>query len=279
MQLGRIKMKDLDKYYDANRNMWDQFAKINVESQTYKTKEFLEGETSLNSIELEGLGDVKGKSLLHLQSHFGLDALSWAREGAKVTGVDFSEEGISISRDLAKKANIDARFIHSNIFDLPDVLDEQFDIVFTSYGVLVWLHDLKRWAEIVAHLLKPGGIFYIAEFHPFLWTLDNENPDDFTFIRSYFPQDKPYEFDVDGSYAESEKKIKPQVDYEWAHGLATIITSITDAGLQIKFFHEFNKAPFQMFPFFKKRDDGYWYYEHPDIQLPLVFSLMATKDE
>ena len=123
--------------------MWNQFAKINVDSKTYKTEEFLKGGTSLNSIELEELGDVRGKSLLHLQSHFGLDALSWAREGAKVTGVDFSDEGVSIARDLAQRANIDARFIQSNIYNLPEVLDEKFDIVFTSYGVLVWLHDLK----------------------------------------------------------------------------------------------------------------------------------------
>ncbi|MFW9843604.1 MAG: class I SAM-dependent methyltransferase [Candidatus Thorarchaeota archaeon] len=271
-------MKDLDKYYEANKTMWDQFAKINVESKTYKTEQFLKGESVLNSIELEELGDVKGKTLIHLQSHFGLDALSWTREGAIVTGVDFSTEGIAISRDLAKKAKIDARFIESNIYDLPNVLNEQFDIVYTSYGVLVWLHDLKRWAEIISQLLKPGGTFYIAEFHPFLWTLDNENPNDFSFIRSYFPLGKPYEFDVDGSYAESDIKIKPQVDYEWAHGLASILTSIADAGLRIKFFHEFNKAPFQAFPFFKKRNDGYWYYDHPEIQIPLVFSLMATKE-
>ena len=161
-------MKDLDKYYKANKAMWDQFARINVESKTYKTEAFLKGETSLNSIELEEVGTVRGKTFLHLQTHFGLDALSWAREGAIVTGVDFSSDGIAISRDLAKKANIDARFIEANIYDLPDVLDEKFDIVYTSYGVLVWLPDLKRWAEIVAHFLKPGGTFYIVEFHPYL---------------------------------------------------------------------------------------------------------------
>jgi SAM-dependent methyltransferase len=271
-------MKDLDKYYDANKTMWDQFARINVDSRTYKTEEFLRGKSVLNSIELNELGDVKGKTLLHLQSHFGLDALSWAREGAKVTGVDFSTEGVAISRDLAKKAKIDARFIECNLFDLPEHLDEQFDIVYTSYGVLVWLHDLNRWAEIVAHFLKPGGTFYIAEFHPFLWMFDNEDSDDFKLIRSYFPQGSPYEFDVDGSYAETDKKIKPQKDYEWAHGMSSIITAISKAGLRIKFLHEHNKAPFQAFPFFKKKDDGYWYYDHPDVQIPLIFSLKATKD-
>jgi len=271
-------MKDLDKYYEANRTMWNQFARINVESKTYKTEEFLRGETALNSIELGELGDVKGKSLLHLQSHFGLDALSWAREGAQVTGVDFSAEGIAISRDLAKKADIDARFIESNLYNLPNVLDEQFDIVYTSYGVLVWLHDLKRWAEIVSHFLKPGGIFYIAEMHPFLWVFDNENTEDFSLLQSYFPKDGPIAYDVDGSYAESDKKIKPQKDYEWCHNMSEIISAIVAAGLKIEFLHEFNKCPFQIFPFFKKKDDGYFYYDHPEIQLPLVFSLKATKD-
>jgi SAM-dependent methyltransferase len=271
-------MKDLDKYYEANRTMWDQFAKINVDSATYKTQSFLDGTTSLNSIELEEVGDVNGKSLLHLQSHFGLDALSWAREGAKVTGVDFSGEGISIARNLAQKANIEAQFIQSNIFDLPDVLDDQFDIVYTSYGVLVWLHDLNRWAEIVAHFLKPGGTFYIAEMHPFLWPFDDEHEEDFKFHQSYFPLDGPYAYEVDGSYAESDKKIEPQLDYEWTHNIAEIVSAIARAGLRIQFLHEFNKCPFQLFPFFKKKDDGYWYYDHPEIQLPLVFSLMATKE-
>jgi len=271
-------MKDLEKYYDANRTMWDQFAKINVESKSYKTKEFLKGETALNSIELEELGDVKGKSLLHLQCHFGLDTLSWAREGAKVTGVDFSGEGISIARDLAKKTMIDARFILSNIYDLSDVLSEQFDIVFTSYGVLCWLHDLKRWAKIIARHLKPGGIFYIAELHPMLWLMDVDNPDDFKMVQSYFTRDAPYVYDVDGSYADSEKKIIPQVDYEWAHDMGEIVSSIAAAGLRIQFLHEFNKCPFQMFPFFKKRDDGYYYYDDPVVQVPLVFSIKAMKD-
>jgi hypothetical protein len=140
------------------------------------------------------------------------------------------------------------------------------------------LYDIKRWAEIVAHFLKPGGTFYIAEMHPFLWTLDNEDPDDFKFIRSYFPQDGPYEFDVDGSYAESEKKIKPQVDYEWAHNIGEVVSTIISAGLRIQFLHEFNKTPFQEFPFFKKKEDGYWYYDDPVVQLPLVYSIKATKD-
>ena len=270
-------MTRLEKYFEANRKMWDEFAKVHIDSKTYETKGFLEGQTTLKSIELEELGDVQGKTLLHLQCHFGLDTLSWAREGAKVTGVDFSGEAIRLARELTEKTNLDAKFIQSNIYDLPDVLDEKFDIVFTSYGVHCWLPDLNRWAEIVAHFLKPGGTFYIAEFHPFMWVFDNEDPNSFKLKYTYFHNPEPYEWDVDGSYAGFDAKIEPCVDYEWAHGMADIINAIIDSGLQIQFLHEFPKSSFQHFPFFVKKEDGYWYYDNPEIQLPLVYSIKAIK--
>ncbi|MFW9845493.1 MAG: class I SAM-dependent methyltransferase [Candidatus Thorarchaeota archaeon] len=267
-------MVNLREYFDANKQMWDKFAKDHYSSETYKTKEFLEGKTTLNSIELEELGDVKRKTLLHLQCHFGLDTLSWAREGAIVTGVDFSGEAINLARGLAEATTIDASFIQSNVYSLPDVLDSKFDIVFTSYGVHCWLNDLERWARIVSHFLKPGGTFYIAEFHPLLWMFDWDATDDFKLKRSYFHSEEPHEFDVDGSYGSSQ--IEPQKDYEWAHGMGKVISAIVSAGLQIEFMHEFPKSPFQQFPFLKQKDDGYWYYENPDVQLPLVYSIRAS---
>ncbi|MFW9835174.1 MAG: class I SAM-dependent methyltransferase, partial [Candidatus Thorarchaeota archaeon] len=130
-----------EKFFEANRDLWDKFAKINYESEMYKVRDFIDGKTSLNSIELEEVGEVQGKTLLHLQCHFGLDTLSWTREGAIVTGVDFSSEAIQLARNLADEVGLEARFIQSNIYDLPDVLDERFDIVFTSYGVHCWLND------------------------------------------------------------------------------------------------------------------------------------------
>jgi SAM-dependent methyltransferase len=270
-------MSRLEKYFEANRKMWDEFAKVHIDSEPYGTKNFLEGQTTLKSIELEELGDVQGRTLLHLQCHFGLDTLSWAREGAKVTGVDFSREAIRLARELTDKTNLDARFIQSNIYDLLNVLDEKFDIVFTSYGVHCWLPDLNRWADIVSHFLKPGGIFYIAEFHPFMWVFDNENPDNFVLKYTYFHSPEPYEWDVNCSYAGPDAKIEPCVDYEWAHGMGDVINAIIQAGLQIQFVHEFPKSCFQQFPFFVKKDDGYWYYDNPKIQLPLMYSIKAIK--
>jgi 2-polyprenyl-3-methyl-5-hydroxy-6-metoxy-1,4-benzoquinol methylase len=270
-------MTRLEKYFEANRKMWDEFAKLHIHSKTYGTKEFLEGQTTLKSIELEELGDVQDKTLLHLQCHFGLDTLSWAREGAEVTGVDFSGKAIDLARELADKTGLEARFIQSNVYDLSEVLDEKFDIVFTSYGVHCWLPDLTRWAKICAHFLKPGGTFYIAEFHPFMWVFDDEAKDEFRLKYSYFHNPEPEKFDVDGSYAGSDLKIEKCVDYEWAHGMGDVITAIIHAGLQIQFLHEFPKSCFQQFPFLEKEDDGYWYYNNPKIQLPLVYSIKATK--
>ncbi|NHK31789.1 MAG: class I SAM-dependent methyltransferase [Asgard group archaeon] len=271
-------MKKSEKYYEDIRKMWDENTKINFESDMYQTEEFLKGKTTLNSIELEELGKrVKGKSLLHLQCHFGLDTLSWAREGAKVTGVDISGESIRLARKLAEEANIDATFIQSNIYDLPEALDEKFDIVFTSYGVLCWLNDIKRWAEVIAHFLKPGGIFYIAEFHRFIWVFDWDAKDDFVVKNNYFHDPKPISYTLDGSYADDNKKFETQEGHEWAHSLSDVINSLINAGLEIQFLNEYPVAPFPRFSFLKKSDDGYWRYNHPEIQLPLVFSLMAIK--
>lgn len=268
-------MDDMERYYNVNRELWDKFARQHYDSEFYGTKRFLEGGSTLNSIELEELGDVDGKTLLHLQCHFGLDTLSWAREGAIVTGVDFSREAIRLAGKLADQAGIGAEFIQANIYDLPDVLSKSFDIVFTSYGVTCWLHDISQWGEIVAHFLKRGGTFYIADFHPITWIFDWDDPDDFKMVRGYFHKFKPDEFEVDGSYSGAE--IEEQIDYEWAWGMGDVITALARAGLRIEFVHEFPKMPFQNFSFLKRSDDGYWVYDSPDVALPLSYSIKASK--
>ncbi|MEA2069744.1 MAG: class I SAM-dependent methyltransferase [Asgard group archaeon] len=251
---------------------------INYNSAMYRTKEFLAGGNVLNTIELNELRDyIKGNSLLHLQCHFGLDTLSWARLGAHVTGVDISSEAISLAKKLANETNLQATFIESNIYELPEKLNEKFDVVFTSYGVLCWLHDLSQWGEIIAHFLKPNGIFYIAEFHNFIQVFDWDSEEDFELRYNYFHEDEPISYSVTGSYADSEEKIEEMKTYEWNHSLSDVINSLLSAGLQLEFFNEYPYGPFQRFPFLKQSEDGYWRYDNPDIQLPLVFTLLATK--
>ena len=156
----------MDKYTEANRALWDELTHINAGSELYQLEQFKAGENKLNPLERGEVGPVEGKTLLHLQCHFGMDTLSWARLGAQVTGVDFSPEAIKLAESLSQELGIPGRFICCDLYDLPEHLNQTFDIVYTSYGVLCWLRDLERWARLAASYLKPGGIFYMAEMHP-----------------------------------------------------------------------------------------------------------------
>ncbi len=262
-------------YMENNRRLWEEWVPIHVNSEFYAVDKFLAGTNSLNDLELSEVGDVDGKNLLHLQCHFGKDTLSWARLGAHVTGIDFSESAIEQARLLAARCNLDARFVCSNLYDLPNNLLGQYDIVFTSYGVLAWLPDIPRWAKIAASYVKPGGIFYIAEFHPFAMVFDDNDPE-LKYRYPYFDKEAMH-FDVEGSYADRNVKIQSKEEIGWNHTLAEIITSLIDNGLQIEFLHEFPFSVYQQLPFLVH--NGHGIYNFPDGQqpIPLMFSLKATK--
>lgn len=259
--------------------MWDEFAKANyqAENEFYSVKAFLEGKSSLRSFELDEIGDVKNKTLLHLQCHFGLDTLSWAREGAKVTGIDFSGEAIRLAKTLASKAKLSATFIQTNLYELPKVLSMKFDIVYTSIGVLCWLNDLKKWAEIISHFLKKGGFFYITDGHPVKNMFDNDHPKELQLKFNYFPIQEPMEFIAEGSYASSEPHMKPHKEYEWNHSISEIINSLIQAGLKIESFNEYPYSPYPMFNFSTKDQKGYYRLINQKAEIPLIYSLKALK--
>ena len=263
----------MNRYLETNRSLWNRWTPINARSELYDVEGFKAGASSLMEIEVAELGDVSGKTLLHLQCHFGLDTFSWARRGATVTGVDFSDEAIALARALRDELDLPATFIHTNLYALPDLLNAQFDIVYTSYGVLTWLPDLVRWAEIIAHFLRPGGTFYIVEFHPILSMLHDDTG--MTFECPYFSQGEPMLYESHGSYAGTEPGFShPQ--YEWRHSLADIINALIRAGLQIEFFHEFPYSPFQVWDYLQPiGPDRYAWHGQADM-LPHVFSIRAS---
>jgi SAM-dependent methyltransferase len=264
---------------DANRALWDEWTDIHVKSDFYDLDSFKAGSIHLDPLEREELGDVSGKSLLHLQCHFGLSTLSWARLGAKVTGVDFSPKAIAMARSLAEELKIDARFVLSDIDHLPDNLTGEFDIVFTSYGVLAWLPDLNRWAEVIAHFLRPGGVFYIAEIHPFTYVFDDhEGIDQYAVKYPYFPDGKPKAWPVEGSYADRSAHVSQTESFEWMHAISDVINALIGAGLRIEYFREFPYTVFKQFPFVEKDADGLWRPTHQQGYLPLLFSIRARKD-
>jgi 2-polyprenyl-3-methyl-5-hydroxy-6-metoxy-1,4-benzoquinol methylase len=271
----------LDDLTRANLALWNELTEVHRKSAYYDLEGFKAGRQSLGPIELAEIGpDVAGKTLLHLQCHFGMDTLSLARLDARVTGVDFSDKAIALARSLSDELSIPARFIESSVYDLPAALDEQFDIVFTSWGVVIWLPDLRRWGEIVAHYLKPGGTFYIAEIHPFLFAMDDdESVRDARFRYRYFEGAEPMAFESDGSYADRSAHIEQSVSYEWRHSLSEIVSCLAAAGLRIEYLHEFPyTVPGLAWGFLEEGDDGWARVRGHHDDFPLSFSLKAVKD-
>jgi len=272
-----IGLERYNNYFDTNLKRWNELVNINAKSKFYDLEGFKAGKTSLLSIEREELTEVKGKTLLHLQCHFGMETLSWAREGAIVTGIDFSENAITLARSLSEELEIPASFIHSNIYDLPHVLDNKFDIVFTSYGVIGWLPDLNKWAEIIDNFLKADGTFYLIENHPFGNLIDEKYKDDFKIGYNYFNDGKPYRFDEIGSYVDANAKIKNKTTYDWFHPMEDIINALLQVNFKLLFLHEFPFSFFQIHPDMKRREDGYWEFQTFKHSIPMMFSLKAKK--
>lgn len=261
-----------EKYISANKELWNKRVAIHVKSDFYDLPKFKSGKSSLNDIELKALGDVKGKSMLHLQCHFGMDTLSWAREGAKVTGVDFSDEAVKIAGELSKEMALEASFICSDIYNLPAKLNQKFDIVFTSYGVIGWLPDLDKWAAVISDFLKPGAIFFIAEFHPVIWMMD----DDFSFLKYSYFNDQVIETASTGTYGDRNADISGK-EYGWNHSLDEIIGSFLKHDLQIIEFREFPFSPYNCFNNMVKGADNMYRIKGLENKLPLIFTIKAIK--
>jgi SAM-dependent methyltransferase len=270
--------KHMDSYTSTNRQNWNERVPIHARSQMYDVAGFRAGASSLHSIEIEELGDdVLNKRLLHLQCHFGLDTLSWARRGAQVTGVDFSDAAIALAQQLSDELQIPATWICADVLALRDVVAEQYDIVYTSYGVLPWLADLRRWAQAIADSLVPGGVFYIVEDHPLTSVFSNENEaTKFTAVHDYFSSPEPTRWEPGPTYTDGDE-IVPTPNYEWMHSLGEVITALATARLQIAFVHEFPVCAWRRFPWLELGTDGWWHLSAGEPSIPLTFSLRATK--
>jgi len=268
----------MNKEMKDNYLWWNEAASLHAESSYYDVEGFLQGKSTLQPIEKEKLGDLQGKSLLHLQCHFGMDTLSLARLGAKVTGVDFSDEAIKLAKSLNEKLALDAEFVCSNVYDLQQNLSGQYDIVYTSYGVLCWLNDLERWAKIVAHFLKPGGLFLIVEGHPLASVFDSKDGQIYI-ADTYFYNQNPYTDSEDnGTYAVPDAKMKHKTTNEWAHSISEIMQSLWSAGLTITSFQEYDYGFYEKFVGMMEQDENrWWVFKNKNLKLPMMFSLTASK--
>jgi 2-polyprenyl-3-methyl-5-hydroxy-6-metoxy-1,4-benzoquinol methylase len=265
-------MNKESQFFETNKKSWDGKVDTHIASDFYNNDAFIAGENSLKEIELALLGDVKGLKILHLQCHFGQDSISLSRMGAEVTGVDFSLKAIETAKDLALKTGQNTQFICSNVYDLSEVLNEKFDIVFTSYGTIGWLPDLNRWAKVVAQFLKPKGKFVFVEFHPVVWMFD----DDFSKVAYNYFNAGPIMENETGTYADKNAEIRSEY-VMWNHDFGEVMGSLLAENLALKQFQEYDYSPYNCFSHTVEVGPSRYRIEHLKNFIPMVYSLVMEK--
>jgi len=264
-------MEDLN-YIEINKKTWNNKTEVHVHSPFYDNESFLQGKSTLMDIELELLGDISGKKILHLQCHFGQDTMTFSRMGAQAIGVDLSDKAIEKAKEFNTQLGLDARFICCDLYDLPNHLNEQFDIVFTSYGTIGWLPDLDKWAKVVSRFLKSGGKFIFAEFHPVVWMFDNNFKEVFY---NYFNV-APIIEDESGTYADRYADIEAKT-ITWNHPTSEVLNALISNGLEINCFNEYDYSPYDCFQETEEFEPGKFRIKHLQNKIPMVFALEATK--
>lgn len=257
-------------FLETNKKAWNLRTEAHIYSEFYDNTSFKKGRNSLNKFELDLMGDIKGKNVLHLQCHFGQDSISMSRMGAKVTGVDISDRAIEVARGMAKELRQDTRFFVNDVMSFPDVHEEKYDIVFSTYGTIGWLPDMNDWAAMVKKFLKPGGKLYLVEFHPVVWMYD----DDFKEITySYFNRGANKETEV-GTYADSDSKLE-YAYIDWNHPICDVINGLIKAGLSIEVLNEYDYSSYPIFKNTIEFEKGKYRIAHVDDRVPLVYAIQA----
>jgi 2-polyprenyl-3-methyl-5-hydroxy-6-metoxy-1,4-benzoquinol methylase len=259
-----------EKYLDLNRTNWNNRVAGHLTSDFYEMDAFRAGKSSLKEIELALLGDIKGKSVLHLQCHFGQDTLSLARMGAQVTGIDFSDKAIDEAKNLAAELSIDAEFICCDVYSAPEHLQEKFDFVYTTYGTIGWLPDVSKWADVIAHFLKPNGKLIFVDFHPVVWMFD----DNFTHVAYNYFQEDPIIEEVSGSYADKSLDIT-DTTITWNHGLSEVYQALQRAGLTIDHFSEYPFSPYDCLNDLIEEEPNRFQVKHLVNKIPMVYAMTA----
>lgn len=268
-----------DDWHDANRARWDERVAIHAASDFYDLDAFRAGKDALRDFELVEVGDVTGKSLLHLQCHMGLDTLSWARHGATpVVGLDFSEPAVETARGLARSLGLSperAAFVAADVYDAAEAVpDSSYDIVYTGLGALNWLPDIERWAETAASLVAPGGFLYLAEFHPLTDALDDATGSRVTY--DYFSREAWVD-ESPGTYTDVNAPTINNRSVEWQHPLGEVVSALASAGLRIELLHEHDASLFARFGTLAPQGDGYYRFPADRPRIPLMYSIKASR--
>jgi len=264
---------DNSKYFEINKRLWNERTLAHVQSQFYDNESFINGRNTLGEIELSSLGDVSGKSIIHLQCHFGQDSMSLARMGASVTGVDISDAAIKKAVELNNSLGLDVEFICCNVYDTLEHINQQYDIVFVSYGATCWLPDLDNWAKVVSGCLKPDGLLYYLEFHPSFYMIDDKTK---TIAYDYFNIGVQIEKHT-GSYTENGEEISLEECF-WQHSLSEITSSLINQNMRIENIMEYDYSPYNCFENMVEQSPGKYVLDLDRIRIPHVLELQVIKN-
>jgi len=270
------------RHYRDNLAAWEERAPAHARSEGYRVERFRQDPAYLSdvvSFDVPLLGDVSGLDGVHLQCHIGTDTISLARRGARMTGLDFSGASLREARALAEATGADVDFVESDVYAAADALGrERFDFVFTGIGALCWLPDVRRWAQVVHDLLRPGGFVFIREGHPMLWSMDEAVDDGLVVGYPYFEVAAPVTDDHDGSYLPVDTTFRASVSHSWNHGLGETVMALLDTGMSLDLLVEHQSCPWEALPGkMVEGDDGEWrLIDTPEV-LPLTYTLRARR--
>jgi SAM-dependent methyltransferase len=268
----------MNEHRADNRANWDDRVAGHVEG--YRVDRYINDPSHMSDIvmfDADRLGDLTGTSALHLQCHIGTDTITLARLGAAVTGIDFAPKAIAAAQDMFTRSGTPGRFIVSELYDAPEALDEQFDLVYTGVGALNWLSDIDGWAGVIDHFVKPGGRLLLTEGHPVAWALDQDREDRLLVLDFPYFEGRMQTWDEDTSYL-GNAKLSATVSHEWNHGLGEIFTALLNRGFAIMTFVEHRVLPWKMHGWMEETEDG-WFRFPEDVrdQVPLMYTLVAEK--
>jgi SAM-dependent methyltransferase len=264
-----------DRAYELNQAFWNERVPLHVRSAFYDVDGFRRRPDALRPFEQVEVGEVAGRTLLHAQCHFGLDTLSWAGRGARVTGLDFAPAATAAARALAAELAIAAEFVTADVYDAVAALGGRtFDIVYTGFGALVWLPDIERWAETMARLVRPGGFLYLAEFHPFATIFEE---DDGRHVELDYFSSRALVETAPGSYADPTAETRANTVVSWIHPIGEVVSAIAAAGLRVEFLHEHDVSLFPMYPAMRRGPDGYYRAPEGRPRVPLAYTVRASR--
>lgn len=270
-------------YRTINKANWDERAPAHAASPDYAIDEFVADPHFISKVvhfDVARLGDISALDVVHLQCHIGTDTVSLSRLGARVTGLDFSAASLAEARRLVERTGDAVDFVEAEVYDAPDVLGrERFDLVYTGIGALCWLPSIRRWGQVVAELLRPGGRLFVREGHPMLWALDDLRTDDLLVVDyPYFEREEPFVWEEGGTYVQTSASFSNTVTHEWNHGLGEIVTALLDTGMSLTALTEHDSVPWEALPRrMEKLADKEWRIKDRPWRVAHSYTLQAVK--